>query len=282
MNRTPTPPTEYEDGAFVSLDGSTAPTTPDGSVTFSPSLRALRPNGDVEDILPTGNVEAAMRQVPVQRICCVGAGYVGKSASESASNRHGSDMMAGGPTAAIMAFQNPHITVTVVDKDATRISRWNSRHLPIYEPGLRDIVRIARDGSREFTISSEAQCPHDSATSPDGTADCPEYHGEGCLVEVPARKPNLIFSTDVAGAISEADMVLIAVNTPTKTRGRGAGSATDMSSFEAVTSVVAQHAKPNAILVEKSTVPCGTSELVNKIVGSSSTEDTPRCADNVE
>ena len=173
--------------------------------------------------------------------------------------------MKGGPTAAIMAFQNPQVTVTVVDKDESRIRRWNSRHPPIYEPGLRDILRIVRDGSREFTISRKAQWLDKSVTSPGVAADCPEHHSEGCLLQVPARTPNLFFSTKVIESISEADIVLVAVNTPTKTRGLGAGRATDLSAFEAVTTVVAKHAKPNAIIVEKSTVPCRTSELVHKI-----------------
>lgn len=81
-----------------------------------------------------------------------------------------------------------------------------------------------------------------------------------------ARSANLFFSTDVAGAIGEADLVMIAVNTPTKSRGIGAGSATDMASFEAVTAEVARYAKAGAIIVEKSTVPCRTAQLVKETV----------------
>jgi UDPglucose 6-dehydrogenase len=148
----------------------------------------------------------------------------------------------GGPTAAVVAFQNPHIKVTVVDRDATRIRRWNSKHPPIYEPGLRDIVRIARDGGREASFADE---PSSSSQT-----------------TVATRPGNLFFTTDVARSISEADVVLVAVNTPTKYRGVGAGSATDMTAFEAVTGVVAQYAREGAIIVEKSTVPCRTAQLV--------------------
>ena len=155
-------------------------------------------------------------------------------------------LLPGGPTAAVVAFQNPHIKVTVVDRDTTRIRRWNSRHPPIYEPGLQDIVRIARDGSREATFANESD----------------EDEGDDGETKVAGRKGNLFFSTDVAKHISEADIVLVAVNTPTKYRGVGAGSATDMTAFEAVTGVVAQHAREGAIIVEKSTVPCRTAQLV--------------------
>ncbi|KAL7955786.1 nucleotide sugar dehydrogenase [Trichoderma compactum] len=168
-------------------------------------------------------------KIAIRNICCVGAGYVG------------------GPTAAVIAFQNPHIKVTVVDRDVTRIRRWNSRHPPIYEPGLHDIVRIARDGGRETDISGQ---------SSEGIAS---EKGE---TKVARREGNLFFSTDVAGHIAEADIVLVAVNTPTKERGVGAGSATDMTAFEAVTGFVAQYAREGAIIVEKSTVPCRTAQLV--------------------
>ncbi|KID76479.1 UDP-glucose 6-dehydrogenase 4 [Metarhizium brunneum] len=168
----------------------------------------------------------------VRTICCVGAGYVG------------------GPTAAVIAFQNPHIKVTVVDRDELRIRRWNSRHPPIYEPGLHDIVRVARDGSRDFTFANESASESELTSAQEGD------------ISVPSRPTNLFFTTDVAKSIGEADMVLVAVNTPTKDRGVGAGSATDMTAFEAVTAVVAQYAREGAIIVEKSTVPCRTAQLV--------------------
>lgn len=178
----------------------------------------------------------------------------------------------------MIAFQNPHIRVTVVDRDAGRIRRWNSRHPPIYEPGLEDIVRVARDGTHETTFLNEpAKCATNfldgadaaslaSTSSSECGSQCQCGDHRDSLVSVPARKPNLVFSTDVAVSIAAADIVLIAVNTPTKSRGAGAGSATDMTAFEAVTAVVAQHARPGAIIVEKSTVPCRTAHLVQETV----------------
>lgn len=184
----------------------------------------------------------------------VGGAVAWASRSLSQSNPNAdSCRRIGGPTAAVVAFQNPHIKVTVVDRDVTRIRRWNSRHPPIYEPGLHDIVRIARDGGRETNISGQ---PSDEIVSEKGETS------------VARREPNLFFSTDVAGHIAEADIVLVAVNTPTKERGVGAGSATDMTAFEAVTGFVAQYAREGAIIVEKSTVPCRTAQLVADTVSS--------------
>lgn len=51
----------------------------------------------------------------VQKICCIGAGYVG------------------GPTCSVLAYKCPHITVTVVDLSQERIDQWNSNTLPIFE-----------------------------------------------------------------------------------------------------------------------------------------------------
>ena len=195
----------------------------------------------------------------------------------------------------MIAFQNPHIRVTVVDKDASRIRRWNSPHLPIYEPGLREIVRVARDGGREFSFANEPTAPMSSASSDGGVGgllgggdsstsssecgsqcDCGGHDGgdgigDGSTQTVPARLPNLFFTTQVSKSISEADIVLIAVNTPTKSRGAGAGSATDMTAFEAVTAEVALHARPGAIIVEKSTVPCRTAQMVQDTVSNDAT-----------
>ena len=60
------------------------------------------------------------------RILCIGAGYVG------------------GPTMAVIADRCPHVKVTVTDINAPRIAAWNSDELPIYEPGLDEVVKRAR------------------------------------------------------------------------------------------------------------------------------------------
>jgi UDPglucose 6-dehydrogenase len=59
-------------------------------------------------------------------ICCIGAGYVG------------------GPTMAVIAMKCPEYKVVVVDIDAEKIRRWNSDSIPIYEPGLDEVVRATR------------------------------------------------------------------------------------------------------------------------------------------
>ncbi|OTB03883.1 hypothetical protein M426DRAFT_59648 [Hypoxylon sp. CI-4A] len=231
MSSLRTPLAETEDEVAYRNSISTAPTTPDESSSSSPVFGQELS----EDLEQTSQTAVDEIRRPIRNICCVGAGYVG------------------GPTAAVIALQNPQIRVTIVDKNAQRIRRWNSKHLPIYEPGLGDIVRIARDGSNNAIFINETYL----------FGETPEK----AFVDwtpLPAREPNLFFSTDVARCITEADMVLIAVNTPTKSRGIGAGSATDMTAFEAVTSEVAQHARPGTIIVEKSTVPCKTAELVKR------------------
>ena len=60
-------------------------------------------------------------------ILCIGAGYVG------------------GPTMAVIADKCPEINVTVVDINASRIAAWNSDELPIYEPGLEEVVKRCRN-----------------------------------------------------------------------------------------------------------------------------------------
>ncbi|KAI1349477.1 hypothetical protein F5Y01DRAFT_306028 [Xylaria sp. FL0043] len=178
-----------------------------------------------------------------RNICFVGAGYVG------------------GPTAAVIAYQNPHIHVTVVDRDAQRIRQWNSRHLPVYEPGLQHIVRIARDGGRAFAFAVIDDTPNALVGStPDGRGM------RATEMMVPAQQPNLLFSVDVERCLGEADLVFIAVNTPTKNSGVGAGAATDLAAFEAVVHDIAQHARAGTIVVEKSTVPCRTAQLVQNIL----------------
>ena len=143
------------------------------------------------------------------RICCMGAGYVG------------------GPTMAVIARQCPDIRVSVVDRSAAQIARWNSARLPIYEPGLDDVVRAARGR-------------------------------------------NLFFSTDIDAEVAAADIVFIAVNTPTKTTGFGAGRAADIGNCEQcarrIAAVAAASGRTDKIVVEKSTVPVRTASAVARVL----------------
>ncbi|MBA4395941.1 MAG: nucleotide sugar dehydrogenase [Syntrophus sp. (in: bacteria)] len=68
-----------------------------------------------------------------KNILCIGAGYVG------------------GPTMAMIAYKCPEYRVTVVDINAPRIALWNSDALPIYEPGLDELVRATRGKNLFFT-----------------------------------------------------------------------------------------------------------------------------------
>lgn len=138
------------------------------------------------------------------KICCIGAGFVG------------------GPTMAVIALKAPDIQVTVVDMNATRIAEWNSDRLPVYEPGLDEVVREARGR-------------------------------------------NLHFSTDVEKGIREADIIFVAVNTPTKNYGVGAGRAADLRYIEAVARTISRVAQGPKIIVEKSTIPVKTSETIKDI-----------------
>lgn len=61
----------------------------------------------------------------------------------------------GGPTCAVIALKCPHITVNIVDLNQQRIDAWNSKdfQLPIYEPGLEDVVRQCRGRNLFFTTN---------------------------------------------------------------------------------------------------------------------------------
>jgi UDPglucose 6-dehydrogenase len=73
-----------------------------------------------------------------KKILCIGAGYVG------------------GPTMAVIAAKCPQYKVTVVDINAARINAWNSDELPIYEPGLLDVVKQARGRNLFFSTEIDA------------------------------------------------------------------------------------------------------------------------------
>ena len=149
----------------------------------------------------------------IKNICCIGAGYVG------------------GPTMAVIALKCPGIKVTVVDLNAERIAAWNGplENLPIYEPGLSEVVEKARGR-------------------------------------------NLFFSTEVDKSIDQAEMIFMAVNTPTKTEGEGAGMAADLRYIEACAINIAQVSKTDKIIIEKSTLPVRTAEKIKEILEENNSE----------
>ncbi|KAI2501591.1 UDP binding domain [Fragilaria crotonensis] len=73
------------------------------------------------------------------QICCMGAGYVG------------------GPTMAVIAKMCPKIRVCVVDISQAQIDKWNSATLPIYEPGLPEVVVECRDKNLFFSTDISAE-----------------------------------------------------------------------------------------------------------------------------
>ena len=82
----------------------------------------------------------------IKNICCIGAGYVG------------------GPTMSVIAQKNPNIKITVVDLNAERIAAWNDTNLdnlPIFEPGLKEVIAEAR--GRNLFFSTEVDKAIDEA-----------------------------------------------------------------------------------------------------------------------
>lgn len=84
-----------------------------------------------------------------------------------------------------------------------------------------------------------------------------------------SRDKNLFFSTDVDQGISEADIIFMSVNTPTKTYGTGAGKASDLKYIELCARKIAEVATTNKIVVEKSTLPVRTAETIRTILDNS-------------
>lgn len=132
----------------------------------------------------------------------------------------------GGPTMSVIAQKNPDVEVTVVDLNHVRIAAWNDEDLD----------------------------------------NLPVYEPGLDAVVGEARGRNLFFSTDVDKAISEADMIFISVNTPTKTYGKGKGQAADLKFIELCARQIAAVAKDDKIVVEKSTLPVRTAEALKNIL----------------
>lgn len=85
------------------------------------------------------------------------------------------------------------------------------------------------------------------------------------IVEV-QRQKNLFFSTDIENSIADADIIFIAVGTPTKVVGIGAGKAALIDYVESAARTIGKFAKKPSIIVEKSTVPVGVSRSIKTVL----------------
>src|SRR5262247_4351747 len=132
-------------------------------------------------------------------ICVVGTGYVGLV------------------TGAVFAdFGND---VVCVDNDHAKLDRLRRGHMPLYEPGLEEMVnRNAQDG-------------------------------------------RLTFTSNLAAGVRQSDVIFIAVGTPPKASGE-----TDLSQVEAVAADIGRAMDRYKVVVNKSTVPVGTGELVREVL----------------
>ena len=148
----------------------------------------------------------------IKKITCIGAGYVG------------------GPTMAVIALKCPEINVSVVDVNKNKIDAWNGplENLPVFEPGLSEIINETRN-------------------------------------------KNLFFRNDIKECIEESEMIFMAVNTPTKKTGKGAGMATDLKYVISCAKQIAKYSKSDKIVVEKSTLPVKTAEKIKEILKKNST-----------
>lgn len=135
------------------------------------------------------------------KVCVIGSGYVG--------------LVAGA------CFADTGNTVTCADIDRKKIDGLKENILPIYEPGLREIVvRNQADG-------------------------------------------RLVFTTDVAQAIKDNDVIFIAVGTPPDEDGSA-----DLKHVAAVAKTIGENMNGFKVVVDKSTVPVGTADVVTEIISS--------------
>ena len=137
----------------------------------------------------------------------------------------------GGPTMTMMASKCQDLIFNVVDINETRIASWNNKDL--------SKLPVFEPGLQELIAKT--------------------------------RNKNLFFSTNIKEAIESADIIFISVNTPTKTKGLGAGKSSDLKWVEASAREVARYSKGYTIVVEKSTLPVRTAEVIENILNSAET-----------
>tara|TARA_B100001093_G_scaffold256916_1_gene245687 strand:- start:38661 stop:40094 length:1434 start_codon:yes stop_codon:yes gene_type:complete len=135
----------------------------------------------------------------------------------------------GGPTMSVIADKCPELIINVVDINSERIKDWNNIDLEKLPIFEPGLSRIIK------------KC----------------------------RNKNLFFTTEIQKNIRNADIIFISVNTPTKTKGIGAGKASDLKWVEVCARQVAKFSIGHTIVVEKSTLPVKTAEVIKNILEAS-------------
>ena len=135
----------------------------------------------------------------------------------------------GGPTMSVIAANCPGLRVDVVDVNLERINSWNSNNF----------------------------------------SKLPVYEPGLDTIVKKCRGKNLFFSNKVDESIANADIIFISVNTPTKTKGVGAGFASDLKWIESSARQIAKYARNHTVVVEKSTLPVKTAQTIKTILNSS-------------
>ena len=132
----------------------------------------------------------------------------------------------GGPTMIVFADKCPKVRFNVVDINEEKIKAWNNK----------DLTKL------------------------------PVFEPGLAEIIKRCRGKNLFFSNSIKENIENADMIFISVNTPTKKKGVGAGQASDLKYVEASARQVAKFSKNHTIVVEKSTLPVRTAEVIKTIL----------------
>ena len=146
----------------------------------------------------------------------------------------------GGPTMSVIAANCPKLRIEVVDINVERIDSWNSDDLSLL----------------------------------------PVFEpGLGAIVKK-CRGKNLFFSNKVEESIANADIIFISVNTPTKTKGIGAGFASDLKWIESSARQIAKFARNHTVVVEKSTLPVKTAETIKTILNSANQKNSIKNIEN--
>ncbi len=139
-------------------------------------------------------------------VCVIGVGYVG--------------LVTG------TVFADLGNEVICIDIDENKINMLKRNEMPIYEPGLEELVtRNVKEG-------------------------------------------RLFFTTDIGEGVRRSEVIFIAVGTPPRDNGE-----TDLSQVEAVALEIAKHIDSYKIIVNKSTVPVGTGDLVRRIIAQNKTRN---------